>query len=116
VRGPRCGLRGSRLQRAPPRPACPHERTTIVARRLNFSLISFKFGLINVLRRALRRAMIYLKFRFISVLRRAMMYFNFRFISVLRRVLHRTMVHLNLVYLMCGVARLVARRFVLNSV
>jgi hypothetical protein len=86
------------LRAAPTRAARPRSpvpaRVVPVARHLNFSLISFKFGLINVLRRALHRATIYVKFRFISVLRRAMIYFNFRFISVLRRALCRTTVHL----------------------
>jgi hypothetical protein len=49
-------------------PALPRRTQPQRARHLNFSLISFKFGLINVLRRALRRSTIYLKFRFISVL------------------------------------------------
>jgi hypothetical protein len=73
-------------------------RAALVVGRLNFSLISFNFGLIDVLCRTLRRATIYLKFRFISVLRRAlrraMTYFNFRFISVLHRMLRRATVHL----------------------
>jgi hypothetical protein len=46
-----------------------------------FSLISFKFTFIYVLRRALRRVTIHFKFRFISVLRRtlrrATIHFNF---------------------------------------
>jgi hypothetical protein len=94
VCGPRCGLRGSCLWHGlgthNPVPA----RAALVVRCLNFSLISFKFCLINVLRRALRRTSIYLKFGFISVLRRAMIYFNFRFISMLRRTLRRATVHL----------------------
>jgi hypothetical protein len=69
-------------------------RAALVPWRLDFSLISFKFELINVLRHALHHATIYLKFIFISVLRRAMIYFNFRFISVLRRALRRATVHL----------------------
>jgi hypothetical protein len=94
------------------RPACSRVQPQR-ARGLNFSLISFKFSLINVLRRALRRATIYFKFRFINVLRRALrcatiyfkfifinvmrrvtVYCNFRFISVLRCSLRRAMVHL----------------------
>jgi hypothetical protein len=59
------------------------------ARRLKFSLISFRFSLIYVPRRALRRATIYFKFIFISVLRRALrhvtIHFNFRLFNVLRR-------------------------------
>jgi hypothetical protein len=61
------------------------------AQRLNFSLISFKFSLIYVLRRVLRHAMIYFKFRFISVLRRAFrrvtIYSKFSVSDVCRRVL-----------------------------
>jgi hypothetical protein len=104
---PRCGLPGP-LHVAALAPACvlpvPGARGLVPARaalvvgRLNFSLISFNFGLINVLCRTLRRATIYLKFRFISMLRRAlrraMTYFNFKFISVLHRVLRRVTVHL----------------------
>jgi hypothetical protein len=51
---------------------------------------SFKFSLIYVLCRALRRATIHFKFRFISVLcraiRRATIHFNFRLFNVLCRV------------------------------
>jgi hypothetical protein len=53
-----------------------------LALRLKFSLISFKFCLYNML----RRATIYFKFRFISVLRRvlrrAAIHFNFRLFNV----------------------------------
>jgi hypothetical protein len=48
-----------------------------------------------MLRRALRRTMIYFKFRFISVLRRALrratFHFNFRLFNVLRRAFSRAM-------------------------
>jgi hypothetical protein len=44
-----------------------------------FRLISFKFSLNYVLRRAIRHAAIYFKFRFISVLRRVTIHFNFNF-------------------------------------
>jgi hypothetical protein len=63
-----------------------------VARNV-FSLISFKFSLINVLRRALRRATIHFKFKFISVLRHALrhatFHFNFRLFNVLLRAFSR---------------------------
>jgi hypothetical protein len=42
-----------------------------------------------VLRRALRRATIHFKFRFISVLRRATIHFNFRLFNVLCHVFSR---------------------------
>jgi hypothetical protein len=57
---------------------------------------SFKFSLIHVLRRALRRAVIHFKFRFISVLRRALCRTTFLLISY---------------YLLCCIARFVARHF-----
>jgi hypothetical protein len=65
-RGP-SGTAAQPLGRSPARAARPRERAALVARHLNVSLISFKFGLINMLRRALRRATINLKFRFISI-------------------------------------------------
>jgi hypothetical protein len=73
--------------RALPRRA-PHipARVTVVARCLTF-------GLVDVLRRALRRTMIYFKFAFIHVLRpalrRATIHFNFRLFNVWRRVSSR---------------------------
>jgi hypothetical protein len=45
---------------------------TVVVLCLAFGLFNFKFGLVNVLRRALRRVMIHFKFTFIHVLRRAL--------------------------------------------
>jgi hypothetical protein len=49
-------------------------------------------------------------------LRRAMIHFICRFISVLRRALRRAMIRFISDYLMCGIARFVARCFVLDSV
>jgi hypothetical protein len=65
--------------------ACPQRaqhvpaHATVVARRLTFRLIHFKFSLVNVLRRALHRATIPLNFRFINVWRRASSRATFRF-------------------------------------
>jgi hypothetical protein len=59
--------------------------------RSNFSLISFEFSLMNVLRRALCRTTNEFNFRFISVVRRATSWINFG-------------------YLACCVVRFVARR------
>jgi hypothetical protein len=42
--------------------------------------------------------------------------FNFTLFSVLHRVLRRATINFILDYLMCCVTRLVARRFILNSV
>jgi hypothetical protein len=71
------------------------------ARRLNFSLITFIFSSINVLRRVHRRATIYFKFRFINMLRRA---------------LRRTMIYLISDLLVCCVARRFIFRFKLFNV
>jgi hypothetical protein len=60
-------------------------------RRSNFSLISFEFSLMNMLRRALCRTTNEFNFRFISVVRRATSWINFG-------------------YLACCVVRFVARR------
>jgi hypothetical protein len=78
------------------RSAFTYARCPVPARAaFKFSLISFKFSLIYVLRRALRRVMICFKFRFISVLRRALrratIYFNFILFNVLRRKFSRAM-------------------------
>jgi hypothetical protein len=67
------------------------------ARRSKFSLIGFEFSLMNVLRRALRRAT---------------NEFNFRFISVVRRALRRVTSWINFGYLACYVACFVAWRFI----
>jgi hypothetical protein len=72
-------------RRAPRIPAC----VTVVVRCLTFGLFNFKFGLDDVLRRALRLATIHFKFAFIHVLclalRRATIHFNFRLFNVWRR-------------------------------
>jgi hypothetical protein len=51
------------------------------AQRSNFSLISFEFSLMNVMRRALRRAMNEFNFRFISVVRRTTSWINFGYLA-----------------------------------
>jgi hypothetical protein len=84
------GLPHRRAALAAPLRACsPIPARSPSARHLKFSLISFKFSIINMLRRALRRMAIYFKFRFISVPRRALrrvtIYFNFRLFNVLCR-------------------------------
>jgi hypothetical protein len=67
------------------------------ARRSNFSLISFEFSLMNMLRRALRRAT---------------NEFNFRFISVVRPAIRRVTSWINFGYLECYVACFVAWLFI----
>jgi hypothetical protein len=66
---------------------------TVVARRLTFGLIHFKFSLVNMLRHALCRTIIHLKFIFINemrrALRRATIHLNFRLINVWRRASSR---------------------------
>jgi hypothetical protein len=73
---PRRGLACPGARRAFPR-ARPSR-----ARHLNFGLINFKFSLVDVLRRVLRRATVYFKFTFINELRRALrratIHLNFR--------------------------------------
>jgi hypothetical protein len=79
--------------------ACPRRvpriptRVTVVVLCLTFGLFNFKFGLVDVLRRALRRATIHFKFTFIHVLRRtlrrATIHFNFRLFNVWRRASSR---------------------------
>jgi hypothetical protein len=46
-------------------------RATVVALRLTLVLIYFYFGLVDVLRRALRHATVHSKFVFINMLHRA---------------------------------------------
>jgi hypothetical protein len=92
---PRCGSRAPMASRAPARLTFPRRvqhvptRATVVARRLTFGLIHFKFSLVDVLRRTLHRAMTHLKFTFIHELRRALrrltIHLNFRLINVCRR-------------------------------
>jgi hypothetical protein len=69
-------------------------RVTIVVQCLTFGLFNFKFGLVDVLRRALRRTMVHFKFTFIHVmcraLHRASIHFNFRLFNVWRRASSRT--------------------------
>ena len=47
-------------------------RVTVVVLRLTLVLICFNFGLVDVLRRALRRATVHSKFVFINMLCRAL--------------------------------------------
>ena len=85
--------------RAPAALACPQRaqralaRTTVVVRRSTLSLIYFNFSLVDVLRRALRRAAIHSKFIFINelcrTLRRAMFRFKFSSVDVCRRAFRR---------------------------
>jgi hypothetical protein len=78
--------------RAPSRRALGHTGSSS-KQRLNFSSISFKFSLMNMLRRALHRATNEFNFRFISVLHRATSWVNFG-------------------YLACCITRFTARRFI----
>jgi hypothetical protein len=81
------------------RASCPRARSPVPARAalarttFKFSLFSFKFSSIYVL----RRATIYFQFRFISVLRRALrrvtIHFNFRLFNVLRRAFRRMTIY-----------------------
>jgi hypothetical protein len=81
------------VARVPRRASCIPTRLTVVARCLTFDLTHFKFSLVNMLRRALRRATIHFKFTFIHVLhralRRATIHFNFRLFNVWRRASSR---------------------------
>jgi hypothetical protein len=96
--------------RAPARLACPRHaqhalaRATVVALRSTLVLIHFNFSLVDVLRRALRRAMVHSKFVFINMLRRALhcatILFKFIFIKELCRALRRATICLNAVLLM----------------
>jgi hypothetical protein len=71
-------------------------RATVVAWHSTLVLIHFNLSLVNVLRRALRRATVHSEFAFLNVLcralRRATIHFKFIFIKVLCRALRRTMV------------------------
>jgi hypothetical protein len=71
---PALGQRGPRRGPCPARglPSAFPRTQPQRAWRSNFSLISFEFSLMNVLGRALRRAMNEFKFRFISMVRRAL--------------------------------------------
>jgi hypothetical protein len=86
------------------------------ARRSIFSLISFGFSLINVLRRALHRAMIHFKFIFINelccALRRATIRLNFILFNVWRRASSRATFRFK--FNLDGVCRCVFRRTTLN--
>jgi hypothetical protein len=77
---------------ARPRPPA-RGRPGPIARRPTLGLVSFKFSLMSVLSRALRRATIQFKFVFINVLRRmlrrATIHFKFVFIKVRCRALRR---------------------------
>jgi hypothetical protein len=96
------------VPRAPARFVCPRNaqralaRATVVALRLTLVLIHFNCCLVDVLRRALRRATVHSNFIFINVLRRvlrrATILFKFIFINVLRRALHRAMILLIYIY------------------
>jgi hypothetical protein len=87
-----------RLLRVPGGPRVPPawltcSRRPSRARHLNFGLVNFKFSLVDVLCRTLRRITIYFKFTFISVLcrtlRRATIHLNFRLFNVWRRASSR---------------------------
>jgi hypothetical protein len=105
-------------QRVPVR-AVTFPRTAIARATFKFYLISFKFSLIYVL----RRATIYFKFRFISVLRhmlhRMTIHFNFRLFNVLRRAFYRATIYFK--FSLSGVCRRALRRatlyviFIFNS-
>jgi hypothetical protein len=94
-------------------------RTALACATFKFRLTSFKFSLIYVLRRVLRRATIYFKFRFIRVLRRTIrrvtINFNFRLFNVLCRVFSRATFSFNSVQVAYAVVRFVMRRFTLIS-
>ena len=93
---PRSGLRRVQPRSRARRPS---------ARRLKFSLISFKFSLIYVLRRVLHRAT-----------KRATIYFNFRLFNVLCRALVARRFVLNLVQVAYVVVRFIVRRFTLFDI
>jgi hypothetical protein len=52
-------------------------------------LIHFNFSLVDVLRRALHRAMVHSNFIFINVLRRATICFKYSFVDVSHRAFRR---------------------------
>jgi hypothetical protein len=91
-RGLACPRHG--LARPGTRSAFPRAQLQCTRRSI-FSLISFEFSLINVLRCTLRRATIHFKFIFINelcrALRRAMIRLNFRLFNVWRRASSCTM-------------------------
>jgi hypothetical protein len=61
----------------PTRPRVSQRARPSRVRHLKFGLINFKFSLVDVLRRVLRRATVYFKFTFINELRRATIHLNF---------------------------------------
>jgi hypothetical protein len=93
-----------------------------VVRRPTLGLVSFKFSLMSVLSRTLRRVTIQFKFEFINVLRRALRHatiqFKFVFINVLRRALHRATIHFKFVFIKvrCRALRRAMIRFKFSSV
>jgi hypothetical protein len=98
---PRPGL----VPRAPARFACPRHaqralvRATVVALRLTLVLIHFNCCLVNVLRRALRRATVHSNFIFINVLRRATIFLINIYYSAASRASSRDDSFLNVVLL-----------------
>jgi hypothetical protein len=95
ARGLGTGVQPLRRQRGPSRLAYAQPQR---ARQSNFSLISFEFSLMNVLRRTPRRAT---------------NEFKFRFINVVHHTLRRATSWINFGYLACCVVRFVARRSIL---
>jgi hypothetical protein len=122
---PRAGGRAPTRPAAPsaaPVLACPRHaqhalvRATVVARRSTFVLTHVNFSLVDVLRRALRRATVHSKFVFINVLRRALrratIHFKFIFIKVLCRALCRATIRFK--FSSVDVSRRAFRRTTLN--
>jgi hypothetical protein len=108
-RGLACPRRG--LTRPGTRNVFPRAQPQCVLRSI-FSLISFRFSLMNVLRRTLRRATIHFKFIFINelccALRRATIRLNFRLFNVWRRASSRATFRFK--FNLDGVCRCVFRR------